>query len=246
MTLSDDVLAAGRQVAAASGDQLGPALKHLFEQFAGWPYLVSSGGTIVDAAGTTTPELTLIIHASATTSTGPISADNVAAVIDAVEVLDRAPLSASYERIAAAKRLRRRPAPHVGVVSINTAIGVVFSPTSNLSLEEIAEELLALNAQHHNNEWPDIVVVASTGAVNYLAQFPGEPPTGDFIVPAEGTIGRYPPPMYVVVAMRPTGQHSINTMVAFVTAHLAIFSPGARLPDWQALQEGVPTEAVTT
>jgi hypothetical protein len=110
----------------------------------------------------------------------------------------------------------------------------------------VAEELLQLNAEHHNREWPDIVVVASTGAVNYLAQFPGEPPTGDFIVPAEGTIGKHPPPMYVVMAMRPTVEYSMNKLLAVVTAHLGIFSPGARLPDWQAIQDGVPKEAITT
>jgi hypothetical protein len=246
VALTDDVREAGRQVVSASGAALQPALQQFFAQFVGWPYLVTNG-RVVDETGMTTDDIPVVIHASAPNpSSGAIPADNVAAAIDAVDVLDESALRTSYKRIAAVKELKRTAAPKVASVTMTTPLGVVFAVTSKLSLEEVGEQLLGLNAEHHNGEWPDIVVVASTGAVNYLAQFPGEAPTGDLIVPGKGTIGSHPPPMYVVMAMRPTVEYSMNKLLAVVTAHLAIFSPGARLPDWQAIHEGVSKEAITT
>src|SRR5437773_693994 len=85
MSLSDDVRDAGGRVIAASGAELPSTLQHFFKQFVGWPYLVA-GGRIVDVIGTTTDDLPVVIHASATNpSLGAIPADNVAAVIDAVD-----------------------------------------------------------------------------------------------------------------------------------------------------------------
>jgi hypothetical protein len=90
-----------------------------------------------------------------------------------------------------------------------------------------------------------MLVVASTGTVNYAVQFPGESLSGDFLPPAEGAPAAFTPPIYVVIVMRPTGDHTFNKMLAFFIAHLAIFSPGAKLPNWPQILEGVPQEAVT-
>ena len=56
------------------------------------------------------------------------------------------------------------------------------------------------------------MVVASTGAVHYAVQFPGESLSGDFLPPAEGALAAFTPPMYIVIVMRPTGAYTFNKM----------------------------------
>lgn len=102
-----------------------------------------------------------------------------------------------------------------------------------------------MNAQTPGREWPDMVVVASTGSINYAVQFPGESLSGDFLPPAEGALSNYTPEIYVVMVMRPTGTHTFNKMAAFLVAHLVIFSPGAKVPNFSHILEGVPKTAVT-
>jgi hypothetical protein len=55
----------------------------------------------------------------------------------------------------------------------------------------------------------------------------------------------YTPPTYIVNVMRPTGTHAFNKMLAFLIAHLGVFAPGARLPPWHQILEGVSPTAVT-
>jgi hypothetical protein len=112
-----------------------------------------------------------------------------------------------------------------------------------LPLDNIAEELDRLNRQTPGRKWPDMVVVASTGAIHYAVQFPGETISGDFLPPAEGALNNYIPAIYVVIVVRPTGAYTFNKMVAFLTAHLAIFLPDARLSDWAEIL--VPGQALT-
>jgi len=44
--------------------------------------------------------------------------------------------------------------------------------------------------------------------------------------------------------MTPAVTYTFNKMAAFLIAHLAIFSPGAQLPDWSQILVGVPQNAV--
>lgn len=112
-------------------------------------------------------------------------------------------------------------------------------------MENFAEELECLNAQTPSREWPDMIVVASTGTINYAVQFPGESLIGDYLPPAEGALANYTPPIYVVMVMRPAGTYTFNKMAAFLVAHLGIFTPGAKLPNFSQILEGLPKTAVT-
>jgi hypothetical protein len=75
-----------------------------------------------------------------------------------------------------------------------------------------------------------MLIVASTGVINYGVQFPGEGVSADFLPPGEGALEAFTPAMYIVMVMRPSGAHSLNKMIAFLITHLEIFSPGARVP----------------
>src|SRR5439155_4615631 len=67
----------------------------------------------------------------------------------------------------------------------------------------------------------------------------------DFLPPAERAPAASTPPLYVVIVMRPTGAYTFNKMFSFLIAHLGIFSPGAKLPNWAQVLEGVTKQAVT-
>jgi hypothetical protein len=90
-----------------------------------------------------------------------------------------------------------------------------------------------------------MVVVLSGGVVNYAVQFPGQHLSGDYLSPGEGALASFTPPMYIVMVMRPTGVHTFNKMCAFLLAHLAIFSPGSKLPNWTEVLQGTPKETIT-
>ncbi len=249
MALSQEVHDAGQEVISATGVTLPSILNRILGNFLSWPFNATSG-CVFDQDGNKTEIFASVVHAAsgggATPGTHDIHADNAAVVIDACEGLDLENFRASYERIAQAKRLKKSAAPSLEGTPITTiTLGVIFALRSALPLEKLAEELERLNAQTPSQEWPDMVVVASTGTVNYVVQFPGESPSDDFLPPAERAVVTYTPPLYVVIVMRPTEAYTFNKMLAFMIAHLGIFSPGTKLPDWAQILEGVPKAAVT-
>jgi hypothetical protein len=68
---------------------------------------------------------------------------------------------------------------------------------------------------------------------------------GDEIPPAVGALDAYTPPMYIVMVMKPTGDYALNKMMAFLIAHLEIFSPAAKVPKWIEVLQGVTSHVVT-
>jgi hypothetical protein len=250
MGLPQEVCEAGQEVAAATGADLSDILNGALGRFLGWPLRVTSG-CVVDREGIKTETFASVIYAapegSAVQNPDAIPSDAVGAIIDACETMDLEKFRAAYRRIAQAKRLKKTAAPHLNGIPITTVtLGIIFAQRLALPLEHFVEELERLNTQTPSREWPDMVVVALTGVINYAVQFPGESVSGDFLPPAEGAPANYTPPMYVIIVMRPTGAYTFNKMIAFLIGHLAIFSPGAKLPNWSHILEGVPRVAVTS
>jgi hypothetical protein len=124
-------------------------------------------------------------------------------------------------------------------------LGLILAQKSDLPLETLADELDRLNATTPGSERADMLVVASAGVINYGVQFPGEGVSADFLPPAEGAAKTHIVPVYVVMVMRPSGDYSLNKMMAFLFAHLELFSPGAKLPRWIDVLKGVTPNAVT-
>lgn len=240
---------AGRQIDDASGANLAQQLNTAIGQFLGWPYKVASGCT-ADCDGGTTETFASIIHVSrqggsAAEDLNAIPADTVAAVIDACEIVNLDMLRASYARVAQAKRLKKAPAPRTeGMVITTVTLGIIFALRSAVPLEELAEELQRLNARTPAREWPDMVVVANTGTINYGGQLPADAEMGMFLPPTEAALANYTPPMYVVMVMKAVGIHAFGQMTALLLAHLAIFSPGAQVPNFSHILEGVPHTAI--
>lgn len=63
--------------------------------------------------------------------------------------------------------------------------------------------------------------------------------------PAEGALENHIPAWYIVMMIRPAGAYSLNKMLSLLVFHLSLFSPGAKLPPWIDMLDGVPKEAVT-
>jgi hypothetical protein len=209
MAISQEVLEAGEQIAASAGAALAGVLNAGIERVLGWPYKVASG-RIVDRDGIRTEAFATVVYTAPDKTSeldlNAVPADNAAAVIDVVENIDLAGFRAAYARIAHAKRLKKSPAPRVAGLAVTTiTLGIIYSQQTLLPLEKLAEELELLNARTPSREWPDMVVVGSTGAVQYAVQFPGEPSiSSEFLPPAEGALSNYTPAIYVVMVMMPT------------------------------------------
>ncbi|MBI4306481.1 MAG: hypothetical protein HY678_09215 [Chloroflexi bacterium] len=248
MGIAQDVHSAGERVALATEASLPGVLNDVLGRFLGWPFQVSPG-CVTDQDRRRTDVFASVIHtppiARGSSTQEGIPADTVGAIIDVSYSLDLDGLRSSYLRVAAAKSLRKTPAPRLdGMPTSTITMGLIFALRSALPLEEIAAELDRLNTQTPSRQWPDMVVIASTGVINYVGQFPGDSTLADLLPAAEGALTNYTPPMYVVIVMRPTAAYTFNKVMSFLTAHLSIFSPGARLPAWAELLEGVSRHAV--
>jgi hypothetical protein len=247
-SISQMVHDAGQKL-AASTDSLADTLNQTLNQLVEWPFRAATGfardseGQKTDIFGTL---IYTVSQSQPTTEPSNFNADNVACVIDINESMDVERLRVAYERIACAKRLKKTLAPNMpGVPYTTVTLGIIFTRDAEVPIESLAEELDRLNRQHPDREWTDMVVVLSKGTINYAAQFPGENVSGDFLPPAEGASNRYSPPVYVIIIIKPTRQFTFNKMCSFLMAHLMIFSPGARLPNWDKILEGTPKEGMT-
>ena len=247
MDASQEVHQAAQEVIAAPPASLVDALNTFVRTFVGWPF-TAAPGFVVDDDGSRTDAFACVIHTTPASKDGAdgFPADCVGTVIDASENLNLEGLRAAYARIAQAKRLKKRPAPRLAGAPPTTTVtlGIVLAQRSDLPLETLGEELNRLNVATPGRERPDMLVVASIGVINYGVQFPSESITGDFLPPCEGALEAYTPPMYIIMVMRPYGDFSLNKMMAFLIAHLEIFSPGVKVPRWIEVIKGVTHNAV--
>ena len=242
------VYEAGQKLLAASCSGLVCALNEALNQFVGWPFRAATG-IAADSEGNKTHTFGTLIYA--TPQSQPLAdslsvhADLLGCVIDVSEALDAQQLRSAYERIARAKSLKKAPAPQLpGFPHTTITLGIILGRASTLPIEALAEELDRLNRDHPHHEWTDMVAVLSTGTINYACQFPGEGPSGDFLPPAEGATSSVAAPIYIVMMVKPSGAHAFNRMCGFLIAHLGIFSPGARLPNWAEVVEGTTKQSM--
>ena len=247
MTLSDRARIVGQEINDTTGANLAPELNAGITEFVGWPFVVSAG-RVEDAVGRTTAHFACVVH---TTKSGSpdgnvIAADNASVVVDAIEEMDLDEFRDAYERIAEAKRLQKSPAPDLKKTAVATlTMTMIFAQRATVSLEALAEELQSLNESSPDEEWPDMIAVSGVGVISYACQFPGHSKLGDIFPPAEKGLKTAMPPWYVIVTMRPTLDGTFNKLVAFIVGYAAIFSPGAKVPDFTLLLEGVCPNIVT-
>lgn len=247
MAIAQEVLDTGRQIAVVSAEALSGALRAGIGQYVGWPYQVTSA-SLVDADGAVSDSFAAVVYVAEEKSLAPapaqVPADSASVVVDATDSLTIDHFRAAYARIARAKRLKKSPVPKLDTPVTTVTLGVVYAQRSDLPLEAFADELERLNARTPSREWPDMIVVATMGAIQYAAQFPGESLSGDYLPPAEGALNNYIPAVYVVMVLKPTGTFTFNKMMSFLVAHLGLFSPGAKLSNFTEFLDGVPKTAV--
>lgn len=250
MAIADEVRQTGAEIAAATGDDIADALNSGIEKFVRWPYRAVRGA-VVDGEGTHTGVFRTVVCArkqEVDSADGEmIASDAAAAVIEVMERLEEIDsLRAAYASISSAKRLKKSPVERVKGTPISTeTLGIIYAQRSTLTAEDLVEELQRLNAQTESREWPDMVAVGNTLAINYVAQFPGDGLGGDFLPPGEGALDSYTPPFYIVMVIRPTVGDTFNRLLAFLIGHLAFFSPGPKLPNFTHILEGVTQTALT-
>jgi hypothetical protein len=247
MTLSDRARSIGQKIDSANGADLRQELNAGIAEFVGWPFVVSSG-RLQDANGRTTATFPCIVHSTAENGKRPddvITADSAAVVVDVIEDMDLEQFRGAYERIAEAKRLQKSPAPRIKGAAVATlTLTLIFARRTSVSLEALAEELQRLNESRPSEEWPDMVAVSNVGVVSFACQIPGHPKLGDIFPPAERGL-KILPPWYVVVTIRPTSDRTFNKMLAFIVGYATIFSPGAKVPNFTLLLEGVSPNIIT-
>jgi hypothetical protein len=225
---------AGQELAAASGTGIAVALNQILNRSLGWPFRAATG-QVVDLQGQKTETFGTLIYTTSEKDSPvepvEITADALACVVDVSETLDLASFRSAYERIDQVKRLKKSPAPEMkGVPHTTITLGIIFTAQTSVPVEALAEELDRLNSQTPSTQWPDMVVVQSKATINYAVQFPGEKLSGDFLPPAEGAFTSGVPAMYIVT---------------FMIAHLAIFSPGTKLPNWANILADTPKDVIT-
>lgn len=217
------------------------------ERILSWPFEVSPG-LVVDSLGQRSESFDAIVHTRSRSRDTPteLSSDTVACVVDVLEELSSEEFRKAYRRIATAKALHKRFIPGSDALPLTTTtLGIVLCRDSQVPIESLADELDLLNRVTPAAHWADMVAVLSRGVLSYGVQFPGESVSGDLLPPAAGALATYIPPSYVVTLMRPTGDYTFNTLCSFLIAHLGVFSPGAGLPDWDAVRQGATRVAVT-
>lgn len=242
MPLSTRVHEIGLRLADATSSELNRTLCEGLSVVLGFPYRVTTS-SVSDGATCTTTFAAVVYaatDASTTSAQGGIPADNAAAVIEAIDDLDLTSFSQAYARVAVAKRLTKAPAPKIGDIPVSTnTLGIVYAQRASLPIEAFAAELERLNGETPHEQWVDMVVIARVGVINYGVQFPAEGLSGDHLPPAPNAARGKPPPIYVIIAIRPVGDFAFNKMASFLVGHLQLFSPGAALPNFQDLLVGM-------
>lgn len=245
MTISDDALAAGQAISAASPETITDTLNAAINRFVGNRF-TAGPGHITDLAGANSDPFASVIHSNPEADR-PIAApsDSVAAVIDVHADLTLENLQRSYVRISGAKSLKKTPVPK-DETRTNITLGVVWAARTDLPLEMITDEIARLNEQTPGARWPDMIVIGTT-IINYAVQFPGGSISGDYLPPAEGATATSAPAVYIVTVMRPTGAYTFNKMLAYLLAHLGTFSPTdvTDRPNFNDVLEAVPRIVVT-
>jgi len=176
-SIRDIVHASGEVINAVPRDQVDAVLRTQLRQFIPAPFRIE-GGVVTDGNGTKTEAFSALICVGgqlldADGSKAIVPIDYVAAVIDATHTLDLNSLASAYSRVSAAKALKKTiPAP--GNQTIEPTLGMIFSVNATASLEELADELVRLNARTPSEHWPDALVVANKGQICYMVQWVGD------------------------------------------------------------------------
>ena len=240
-TVTEKIRASGDLLLAAlraPGSNMNERINATLNEFLTWPFRAGAASIVDSQGGKATFDTVVYTGAGTPTETTTnIVSDVAAAVTHAVRDLGAEEIGAGYESIAGVKKLKRTHAPEAGFIN-TSPLGIILAIDSALSIRQIAELIVEENQKRPSTEWPDMVAVLTKGTVNYAAQMEGGPIGGSFTLP-NFTYSRRPvPPMYIHVFMR-GGPDAFNALCGLLFMHLMTFSPGTKLPNSQAILEGI-------
>jgi hypothetical protein len=209
----------------------------------------AQAGCVLDSQGNKSPEFAAIVHTAVLGNKNSSAADgfhaeDVAVVVECVPILDISTLQNTYTKIAAAKAIVKIPRRKDGTVSSDRTLGMIVAKSCSVSLDDLAEELDRLNQQTASANWPDMIAVLDSGTINYAVQFPGGGVLGDHMPPAADVKATHRPPMYIVMALKPTADFTFSKFFSYLVAHLSIFAPAATIPKWPEILEGVTDRSI--
>jgi hypothetical protein len=123
-------------------------------------------------------------------------------------------------------------------------LGVVFALRGTMPMEDFARELEALNAETPSGQWPDAVVLAATGLINYAVQFPGEKVSGNWLLAKTEYAVNNAPPFYIPMMISPAREHAFDKMLSILLSRIRASLPISLTPEWDELQAGIPKDAI--
>lgn len=247
--LSETITQSAQRLAPLFGADFNAELARLVHGLFG-PPIRATRGPLYDSVGAKTGPFGLVIMGGLVPPGTPmpdeIRSDVAGCVLSTLDVVDLESFRAAYAHIVAAKCLKKAAIPHIeGVLQTGITLGVICAKESALPLEDLAEELHRLNEKTPSDCWPDMVAVLAHGIVNYAVQFPTQKLGGDYLPPAAGALKNYIPPVYVVTVLKPTGNHTLHVMMAYIAVHMSLFVPGAQIPNTKEMQDGSTRSAIT-
>jgi hypothetical protein len=228
---------------ADSSQPLAAKISEVLSAFLGTDFAVHAG-YIAAIAGHEMLQFHSIVHTAGSLPPA-FRPEEVACVIEVVETLDSASLATAYGKIAAAKALPKPPLPKSAAgARTDRTLGIILTKSSTVAMDALADELHRLNQQNPSSNWPDMIAVLGVGTLNYAIQFPGEGVLGDLVPPAADTTSERRPAMYIVMALKPAGDFTLNKTLSYLIAHLGIFTPSADLPKFPEILEGTTKNSI--
>lgn len=199
---------------------------------------------VVDGSGNATEAYSTVLRPGGS-GEGAIAIEAVVAVIVCEEELTLAGLRAAYERVRLVKALPKAKGTDF---RREMTVGLIIARNSQLSLEQISDEMSCLTASIPSQHWPDAVAVLSKGVINYAALVPaGVNQMGDFFLPAPSLIGQAPvPSIFVQKIIRAAGDQTFNKVISLILVRIRIFQPDIEIPNFQSFTTGIPSHGVTT
>ncbi|MGO9930443.1 MAG: hypothetical protein ACLPV8_01300 [Steroidobacteraceae bacterium] len=214
-------------------------------QFLPAPFVIGSKD-MVDHEGKRVPATASTIYLSPTAAgaaeSDDIPADSVAVAIDARETMDLESFRSAYTKVAAAKALKLRPL-RADPTDPGVIMGIVFALRATAPMEDFAAALEALNATTPSERWPDAIVFAATGVINYAVQFPGEKVSGNWLIAKSEYASGTTPPFYIPIVVCPTGPYAFDKMLLLICGRVRTSSSSV-IPEWDAIQAEIPPNVI--
>jgi hypothetical protein len=247
-SLGDIIRAAGEAVIAAPPDQVGAALVAQLQRFMKEPYRIETG-IIADSEGRRTEPFSVLICSGgrligADDGQAMPPTESVAAAFDVTHTLDLDGLAAAYSRVTAAKALKKT-APVPGNQTIEPTLGLIFAVDAAVPLEDLAAELVWLNARTPSDHWPDAVVIATKGQIAYMAKWLGDgSEPGLLLPPSPDAFRKTVFPYYALIMISASRAGTFNLTMHMLLAQLARWSPGYVLTGYETILDGVPRQGL--